>query len=44
MSVALTTGFLWESQLYFEFDHDIRGAFRGGDSGSTFLLLWNKSF
>jgi hypothetical protein len=43
-SAALTSGFVWDSQLYFEYDFDVRGTFRGGREGHAFLLLWSKSF
>lgn len=45
LSAGFTTGFVWESQLFFEATQDLNGVTRGGDSGgTTFLLQWSKSF
>jgi len=45
VTAALTTGFPWDSTLYFEFDYDANGAVRGGDElGSTFVVMWSKAF
>ncbi len=42
-SVAVTSGFLWKSQLYIEYAWDT-GFLRNGRSGSTLTLLWSKLF
>jgi len=42
-SIALTSGFLWKSQLYIEYAWDT-GFLRNGKPGSTLTLLWSKSF
>ena len=42
-SIALTSGFLWKSQLYLEYAWDT-GFIRNGKPGSSFTLLWSKSF
>lgn len=42
-SFALSSGFLWESQLYLEVAYDWSGVLRGGEEGATFLLQWSKS-
>ena len=44
LTVAITSGFVWESQVYVEYDYDITGGLRGGIGGSTVLVLWSKSF
>ena len=45
LSTAVTTGFLWRSQLYVEYSYDVKGVLRGGDEqGHTVLLMWSKSF
>lgn len=42
-TVALTSGFIWESQLHVAYS--LGGSVvRGGDVGNTVLLLWSKSF
>jgi hypothetical protein len=40
-SAALTSGFLWNSELYLEYSYDTK-ILRNGASGSTVLLLWSK--
>jgi len=42
-SMAVTSGFLWESQLYIEYAWDT-GFLRNGKPGSSVTLLWTKSF
>jgi hypothetical protein len=42
-SVGLTTGFFYDSQLYLEYAYD-NNFLRNGTSGSSFMLLWSKSF
>jgi hypothetical protein len=42
-SAGLTSGFLWDSQLYLEYSHDTE-ILRNGRSGNGFLVLWSKSF
>ncbi|MBT1073470.1 hypothetical protein [Pelotalea chapellei] len=42
-SVGLTSGFLWQSQLYLEYTRD-NGFLRNGASGSSLLVLWSKIF
>jgi hypothetical protein len=42
-SAGLTTGFLFESQLYFETSYDVTGHLRAGRSGTSFLLMWSMS-
>jgi hypothetical protein len=42
-SMAVTSGFLWESQLYIEYAWDT-GFLRDGKAGSSLTLLWSKSF
>lgn len=42
-SVGLTTGFFYDSQLYLEYAYDNK-FLRNGTSGSSFMLLWSKSF
>lgn len=44
LTVAATSGFLWDSQLYAEFDYDFTGGLRGGRGGSTVLVMWSKGF
>jgi hypothetical protein len=41
-SCAVTSGFLWESEVYIEWAYDL-GASRGGHEGSSILVLWSKS-
>lgn len=43
VSAALTTGFLWDSQLYIEYAWDT-GFLRHGEPGSSITLLWSKPF
>lgn len=45
IGVALTTGFVWDSQLYIEYVHD-RGLLHGekGTDGHNVLISWSKSF
>jgi hypothetical protein len=42
-SAGLTTGFFYDSQFYLEYAYDNR-LLRNGTSGSSFMLLWSKSF
>ena len=42
-AIALTSGFLWNSQLYLEYAWDT-GFLRNGKPGSSVTLLWSKSF
>lgn len=42
-SVGLTSGFLWQSQLYLEFTRD-NGILRNGASGNSVLVMWSKIF
>jgi hypothetical protein len=42
-SIAVTSGFLWKSQLYIEYAWDT-GFLRNGKPGSSITLLWSKSF
>lgn len=42
-SVGLTSGFVADSQLYLEYSYD-NTLLRNGRGGSSFLLLWSKSF
>jgi hypothetical protein len=41
-AIALTTGFLWKSQLYIEYAWDT-GFLRDGKAGSSLTLVWSKS-
>ncbi|MCA8925007.1 MAG: hypothetical protein KDD82_24570 [Planctomycetes bacterium] len=41
---GLTTGFLWESLIAFEVGYTVTGNLRSGQEGTSFLLLWSKSF
>ena len=46
IGVALTTGFIWDSQLYLEYVHD-RGLLRGtakNEGGHNVMFTWSKSF
>ena len=42
-SAAITSGFLWDSELYLEYSYDTR-ILRNGVSGSTITVLWSKGF
>ena len=42
-AIALTSGFLWKSQLYIEYAWDT-GFLRDGKAGSSLTLVWSKSF
>jgi hypothetical protein len=42
-AIAVTSGFLWKSQLYIEYAWDT-GFLRDGKSGSSLTLVWSKSF
>lgn len=42
-SLALTSGFFWNSQLYIEYAWDT-GFLRDGKPGGSLTLLWSKSF
>jgi hypothetical protein len=42
-SMAVTSGFFWNSQLYIEYSWD-NGFLRDGKPGSSLTLLWSKSF
>ncbi len=41
-SAGLTSGFLYDSQLYLEYAYDTT-LLRNGKSGNSFMLLWSKS-
>ena len=43
VSVGLTSGFVGDSQLYLECSYDSK-LLRNGREGSSFMLLWSKSF
>ena len=43
-TAAMTSGFLWNSRLLFEYTYDIRGAFRGSEEGHSFMVMISKSF
>ena len=43
-SAAVTSGFLFDSQIYTEIAYDFNGNLRGGTPGTSFLLLWSKAF
>lgn len=42
-SVGLTSGFLYDSQIYLEYSYDFK-LLRNGTDGSSFMILWSKSF
>jgi hypothetical protein len=42
-AIAVTSGFLWKSQLYIEYAWDT-GFLRDGKAGSSVMFLWSKSF
>ncbi len=42
-AIAVTSGFLWKSQLYIECAWDA-GFLRDGKAGSSLTLIWSKSF
>jgi len=42
-SVALTSGFLWNSELHVEYSYDTK-FLRNGTPGGNVILLWSKSF
>jgi len=42
-SVGLTSGFFYDSQLYLEYSYDSK-LLRNGTEGSSFMVLWSKSF
>jgi hypothetical protein len=42
-SLGITSGFLWNSQLYFEYAYDT-GALRAGEDGHSLLAVWSKAF
>ncbi|MGE0711120.1 MAG: hypothetical protein AB7N76_07130 [Planctomycetota bacterium] len=42
-SVAVSSGFLWDSSVYLEYTYD-SGAVRAGDAGHTILFSWSKAF
>lgn len=42
-SFAVTSGFLWDSVLYFEYTYDT-GGLRVGQDGHAFLFTWSKAF
>lgn len=44
ISLAVTSGFLWDSQVSIDATQDLRGVFRGGASGTSIMALWSKSF
>jgi len=41
---AITSGFPFESQLYLEVGYNFTGKLRAGQEGTSFLLMWSKSF
>jgi hypothetical protein len=41
-SIAVTSGFFWDSQLYIEYAWDF-GFLRNGKTGSSLTVLWSKS-
>ena len=43
IAAAITSGFLWESELSLEYSYDTN-ILRNGASGSTSTLLWSKGF
>lgn len=44
ITAAVTSGFIWDSQVYVEYDYDFTGGLRGGLGGSTVMVLWSKGF
>jgi len=42
VSLAVTSGFFWDSELYLEYSFDA-GLLRNGKAGSSILVLWSKS-
>jgi hypothetical protein len=42
-SLGLTSGFPFDSQIYLEYSYDSK-LLRNGTDGSSFMLLWSKSF
>ena len=44
IGVAITTGFIWDSQLYIEYVQDRGVAGRENNEGNNFLFSWSKSF
>ncbi len=42
-SIGITSGFFMDSQLYLEYAYDTN-LLRNGASGSSFMVLWSKSF
>ncbi|TWJ32707.1 hypothetical protein JN12_00682 [Geobacter argillaceus] len=42
-SAAITSGFLWDSELYLEYAYDT-SILRNGSSGNTISVLWSKGF
>jgi hypothetical protein len=42
-STGLTSGFLWNSQLYLEYAYDT-GVLRNGPGGESVLVVWSKAF
>ena len=42
-AIAMTSGFLWKSQLYIEYAWDV-GFLRDGKAGSSLTIVWSKSF
>ncbi|GFO55390.1 hypothetical protein GMSM_23970 [Geomonas sp. Red276] len=43
LSVGITSGFLFQSEIYLEYSYD-SGMLRHGTSGGSALVLWSKSF
>ncbi len=43
VSAAVTSGFLWDSELSMEYSYDT-SVLRNGASGSTITILWSKGF
>jgi hypothetical protein len=42
VSVGLTSGFPWDSEIYLEYSHD-DGILRNGAQGDSVLLIWSKA-
>ncbi len=44
VSGAITSGFLWDSQLMIDVTQDLRGVLRGGTEGTSIMAMWSKAF